>query len=146
VLVKSGPATIYSRLVEGRFPRYRDVIPTRATTEIEMVVAPLHTAVRQAMIVTDDESRGVDFAFGKGTLKLSSQAANLGTSKIEIPIGYDGPEIVATFDPRFIAEFLKVLDAATQVTLRLIDGNSAAVFTADASYTYVIMPLAREGR
>ncbi|MBX3440066.1 MAG: DNA polymerase III subunit beta [Planctomycetaceae bacterium] len=146
VLVRSGLSTIYSRLVEGRFPRYRDVIPAESRIDIDMVVGPFHSAVRQAMIVTDEESRGVDFAFGSGTLRLSSQAADVGTSKIEMPIGYDGEEIVVTFDPRFIADFLKVLDPASQVTLRLIDANSAAVFRADEDYTYVVMPLSRDGR
>ena len=55
-------------------------------------------------------------------------------------------EIVVTFDPQFIADFLKVLDPASQVTLKLINANSAAVFTADENYTYVVMPLARDGR
>lgn len=146
VLIKSGHSTIYSRLVEGRFPNYQDVIPTDYKAKIDLVVGPFHSAVRQGMIVTDDESRGVDFAFGNGTLKLSSQAADVGSSTIEMPIGYDGDEIVATFDPRFVSDFLKVLDPASQVTLNLIDGSSAAVFTAEENYTYVVMPLAREGR
>ncbi len=146
VLVKAGLSTIYSRLVEGRFPRYQDVLPAECRAEIDMVVAPFHSAVRQAMIVTDDESRGVDFSFGQGTLRLSSQAADVGTSKIEMPISYEGEEIVVTFDPRFVADFLKVLDPASQVALKLIDANSAAVFTADENYTYVVMPLSREGR
>lgn len=144
VLVKSGQSTIYSRLVEGRFPRYQDVIPSDSNAQIEMVVGPFHSAVRQAMIVTDDESRGVDFTFGNGTLRLSSQVADVGASKIEMPIGYDGDEIVVTFDPRFVSDFLKVLDPAAQVTLKLIDGNSAAVFTADDNYSYVVMPLSRD--
>ena len=146
VLVKSGQSTIYSRLVEGRFPKYQDVIPTDYNAKIDLVVGPFHSAVRQAMIVTDDESRGVDFTFGSGTLKLSSQAADIGASTVEMPIGYDAEEIVATFDPRFVADFLKVLDPSSQVTLNLIDGSSAAVFTAEENYTYVVMPLARDGR
>lgn len=146
VLVKSGPSTVYSRLVEGRFPKYQDVIPNDYRAKIDLVVAPFHSAVRQAMIVTDEESRGVDFRFSDGTLKLSSQAADVGASTVEMPIGYDGEEIVATFDPRFVADFLKVLDPASQVTLNLIDGASAAVFTAEENYTYVVMPLSRDGR
>jgi len=146
VLVRSGLSTIYSRLVEGRFPKYQDVIPADSNASIDLVVGPFHSAVRQAMIVTDEESRGVDFAFGNGTLRLSSQAADVGASKIEMPIGYDGDELVVTFDPRFVADFLKVLDPASQVTLKLIDSASAAVFSADENYTYVVMPLARDGR
>ena len=146
VLVKSGLSTIYSRLVEGRFPKYQDVIPQDYRAKIDLVVGPFHSAVRQAMIVTDEESRGVDFSFGNGTLKLSSQAADVGTSTVEMPIGFDAEPIVVTFDPRFVSDFLKVLDPASQVTLNLIDGASAAVFTAEENYTYVVMPLSREGR
>lgn len=142
VVVQSGPATIYARLVQGRFPRYQDVVPRDSSVQIELVVGPLHSAVRQAMIVTNDESRGVDFRFHDGTLTLESQAADVGTSKIELPVAYDGAELLVTFDPRFVAEFLRVLEPSAAVSLNLNDPNSAAVFRADGNYTYVVMPLA----
>jgi DNA polymerase-3 subunit beta len=143
-VIKCGQATIYSRLVQGRFPRYQDVIPTDFQMRIELAVGPFHSAVRQAMIVTNEESRGVDFTFGPGLLTLKSQAADVGTSRVELPISHDGEEVIITFDPRFIADFLRVLDPAAAVTLNLIDGNSAAVFKAEDNYTYVVMPLQRE--
>jgi DNA polymerase-3 subunit beta len=142
VVVQSGLATIYARLVQGRFPKYQDVIPRDSRIQIELVVGPLHSAVRQAMIVTNDESRGVDFRFQDGTLTLESQAADVGTSKIEMPVAYDGEGILVTFDPRFVAEFLRVLEPSAAVRLQLSDANSAAVFRADGNYTYVVMPLA----
>jgi DNA polymerase-3 subunit beta len=146
VLVKTGRSTIYSRLVEGRFPRYRDVIPQEANATLDLVVGPFpfYSAVRQAQIVTNEESRGVDFQFKDGTLTLSSQAAEIGQSKIELPIAYDGAELTITFDPRFVADFLKVLEPESQVELRLIDSESAAVLRSGEDYTYVIMPLSRE--
>lgn len=144
VLVQSGTSTIYARLVEGRFPRYQDVIPAEYQVRIDMVVGPFLSAVRQAMIVTNEESRGVDFAFGDGTLTLTSIGQDVGTSKIEMPISYDAEPIVVTFDPRFVQEFLRVLDPSGPVSLNLIDGNNAAVFKADDNYTYVVMPLSRD--
>lgn len=144
VLVKVGSSTIYSRLVEGRFPRYGDVIPAPGGAMIDMVVSPFYSAVRQAQIVTNEESRGVDFTFENGVLRLTSVAADIGQSKIEIPISYDGSPITITFDPRYIAEFLRILDASTSVKLQLTDGESAAVLRTDDGYTYVIMPLARD--
>lgn len=144
VLVKVGSSTIYSRLVEGRFPRYADVIPAPGGSIIDMVVSPFYSAVRQAQIVTNEESRGVDFTFENGTLRLTSVAADIGQSKIEIPISYDGTPITITFDPRYIADFLRILDASTSVKLQLTDGESAAVLRTDDGYTYVIMPLARD--
>jgi DNA polymerase-3 subunit beta len=144
VLAKVGSSTIYSRLVEGRFPRYADVIPPLGGAQIDLVVSPFYTAVRQAQIVTNEESRGVDFHFENGTLRLTSVAADIGQSKIEIPISYDGAPITITFDPRYLAEFLRILDPSTSVKMQLTDGESAAVLRTDDGYTYVIMPLARD--
>ncbi len=94
ILVRTPRVTIYSRLVEGRFPRWRDVFPQRHDVrKIELPVGPLHSAVRQAAIVTSDESRGVDFTFAEGMLVLAGQAAEVGQSRVELPIGYNGPEI-----------------------------------------------------
>lgn len=143
-IVSTGLVTIYSRLVQGRFPRYQDVIPQESGVAIELVSGPFHSAVRQAMIVTNEESRGVDFSFESGSLTLNSQAADVGTSTVQLPISYDGEATVVTFDPKFVSDFLKVLDPASQVTLNLIDANSAAVFRADEKYTYVVMPLQRD--
>jgi len=144
VLVRSGLSTIYARLVEGRFPRYQDVIPDHCETTIEFVVGPFLSAVRQAMIVTNEESRGVDFSFGDGTLTLTSVGQDVGSSRIEMPVSFEGTPFVITFDPRFVQEFLRVLEPAGPVTLQLVDGNSAAVFKGDENYTYVVMPLARD--
>ena len=47
-------------------------------------------------------------------------------------------------DPRYVNDFLKVLDAEKIVTIELKDAESAAVCTTDDGYGYVIMPLARE--
>ena len=144
VLIHSGLSTIYARLVEGRFPRYQDVIPSEYQMKIDLVTGPFLSAVRQAMIVTNDESRGVDFSFDDGTLTLTSVGQDVGSSKIELPVSFDAEPVVITFDPRFVQEFLRVLDSASPVTLNLVDGNSAAVFTADETYTYVVMPLSRD--
>jgi DNA polymerase-3 subunit beta len=145
VLVRSPRATIYSRLVEGRFPKWRDVFPQRTgTARVEVTVGPLYSAVRQAAIVTSEESRGVDFTFGSGTLVLAGRAAELGQSRVELPIAYDGAEISITLDPRYVSDFLRVLDPQKVITIELKDAESAAVCTTDDGYGYVIMPLARD--
>ncbi|HET6884057.1 MAG TPA: DNA polymerase III subunit beta [Pirellulales bacterium] len=145
VLVKTARATIYSRLVEGRFPKWRDVFPRRPdATKIELIVGPVYSAVRQAAIVTDEESRGVDFTFGDGKLVLAGRSARVGQSRVELPIPYDGSAITITLDPRYMNDFLKVLDPEKTFTLELKDAESAAVCHTDDGYGYVIMPLARE--
>jgi DNA polymerase-3 subunit beta len=145
ILVKNPRVTIYSRLLEGRYPRWRDVFPQRPNSlKLDLTVGPVHLAVRQAAIVTSEESRGVDFTFGEGQLVLSGQTAEVGQSRVELPIAYDGPPIGITLDPRFVSDFLKVLDPEKTFTIDLKDSDSAAVCTTDDGYGYVIMPLARD--
>jgi DNA polymerase-3 subunit beta len=145
VLVKSPRMTIYSRLVEGRYPKWRDVFPHRTdAAKIELAVGPLYSAVRQAAIVTSEESKGVDFNFEKGTLTLSGRAAEVGQSHIELPISYDGPALGVTLDPRFVSDFLRVLDPGKLFTFEIKDAESAVVCSTDDGYGYVIMPLARD--
>jgi DNA polymerase-3 subunit beta len=145
VLVRSGRATIYSRLVEGRYPKWRDVFPRReGMVKIELTVGPFYAAVRQAAIVTSEERRGVDFTFGDGKIILASHGAELGESHVELPIAYDGANVVITLDPRFLGDFLKVLDPEQTFTMELRNAESAAVLSTEDGYAYVIMPLARE--
>lgn len=143
VLMRSGRCVIYSRLVEGRFPPYQDAIPASGAVNVPLTGGPFHAAVRQAQIVTNEESRGVDFTFDKSQLTLSSRAQDVGESKVELPIEYDHEEIRITFDPRYVADFLKVLTPETLVDLQLTSSEHAAVFRVDDSYTYVIMPLSQ---
>lgn len=143
ILVKCGGTTIYSRLLEGRFPRYADVIPSGFMATIDIPAGPLHAAVRQSQIVTCEESRGVDFTFENGMLNLGSRAADVGTSRIELPIAYEGTPVTITFDPKFVADFLKIVDPARSVAVNIVDGESAVLFTLDG-YRYVVMPLGNQ--
>jgi DNA polymerase-3 subunit beta len=146
LLVHSPRTTIYSRLVEGRFPKWRDVFPDRrGAIQIEIATGPLYAAVRQAAIVASDESRGIEFTFGDGSLVLAGSTAEIGQSRIELPIAYPGAPVTVTLDHRFVADFLKVLDAEKTVHVDIENGESAALFTTDDGYGYVVMPLARDG-
>ena len=145
IMVRSPRATIYARLVEGRFPKWREVFPSRQdSVQIEVTVGPFYSTLRQAAIVASEESRGIDFTFGNGTLVLAGSTAEVGQSRVELPIAYDGEAITVTMDHRFVADFLKVLDNEKSISIDIRDAESAALFTTDDGYGYVVMPLARE--
>ena len=147
VIVRSGPLCMYSRLVEGRFPKWRDVFPRRENAlQVQLTVGPFGAATRQAAIVTSEERRGVDFTFGDGKVVLTAHGAEYGESHVELPIAYDGAPVGITLDPRYLNDFLRVLGAEQTVTLELRDAESAAVCTTEDGYAYVIMPLARDQR
>ena len=143
-IVDVGSATIEARLVDGHFPDYKRVIPDSTSKQLDMVVSPLIAAVKQAMIVTSDESRGVNFLFDDGTLTLTSSAADVGRSTIQLPIDYQAEALEITFDPKFLVDFLRVLGNEDAVRVELNDSDKAGVFKAGGDYTYVVMPLQRD--
>lgn len=145
ILIRTGQTTISARLVDGRFPRWRDVFPERPEAmRVGMVVGPLLASVRQAAIVTSDQSKGVDFSFEPGQLVLAGRSAESGESRVELPIDHDGATVRIKLDPRFVSDFLRVLDPAATIQVELTDAQSAAVCRTDDGYGYVIMPLAAD--
>jgi DNA polymerase-3 subunit beta len=146
VLLRTPRCTFYSRLVEGRFPRWRDVFPQRRDApRIDIPVGQLLPALRQAAVVLSAESRGIDFTFGDGTLTLSGSTAEAGQSRVEMPMAYTGPQIVVSLDHRFVLDFLKVMEPQANISLEIENGETAVVFHAnDGAYGYVVMPLSRD--
>jgi DNA polymerase-3 subunit beta len=142
VLMKTERAMIYSRLVEGRFPSYKQVLPQKHNHKIALTAGPFQTAVRQAAIMTDDESKRVVFHFARNKLTLQARGAGSGRSKVEMPLAYEGKAVEISFDPKFLIDMLRVLDPEAQLTLELVDGNSPALFRSEAGdYLYVVVPL-----
>lgn len=145
LMIRTPRAVIFSRLVEGRYPNWRQVFPQRSNAvQIDITVGPLFAALRQAAIVTDIDSRGVDFTFADGTLKLEAKTADLGESQIELPIAYDGESITLTMDHRYLADFCKVMDAESTFVMEIESSKAPALLQTDDGYGYVIMPMARE--
>jgi DNA polymerase-3 subunit beta len=121
------------------------VFPDRPeAARVALVCGPLMAAVRQAAIVTSEQSKGVDFSFEAGQLVLSGRSAESGESRVELPIDHAGATVRIKLDPRFMVEFLRVLDPATAVTVELTDAQSACVCRTEDGYGYVIMPLAAD--
>jgi len=143
VLVRTGATTVYSRLVEGRFPKWREAFPSRSDVpRVDVTVGPMYSALRQAAIVASDESRGIEFSFGGGSLVLKGITAETGESRIEFPIPYDGEEINVSMNHRYVGDFLRVLDQESTFTVEVQNSESPALFTTPDGYAYVVMPLA----
>ena len=141
VLMKTEKAMVYSGLVEGRFPDWRKAMPQKHAARVPLTVGPFLAAIRQAAIMTDDESKRVRFGFAKGKLTLKAQGAEAGQSRVELPIEYGGKGLEISFDPKFLIDLLKVFQPDTALTLDLNDASSPAVFRQEPDYLYVVVPL-----
>jgi DNA polymerase III subunit beta len=145
ILVRTGRCMIYSRLVEGRYPNWRQVIPNRSNNHrLTSLAGPFHTAVRQASIVADQESRGVNFDFSTGNVVMQATTAEVGESRVELPVSYDGPEIKMTMSGQYVGDFFRVLETDKNFNIDISSGEEPALFSTDDGYLNVIMPMARD--
>lgn len=143
ISIKCGLAALTSQFVQGRFPDWRKVMPTSAEVTIDLVCAPFFGAIRQAMIMRNEESRAVDFSFTKGRLRLKADVADMGASKIDIPVAFEGADMAISFDPQYFADFLKAIDSSQQVQLKLISKEDPALLQV-GEYQYIVMPLSKD--
>src|SRR5262249_3376095 len=128
VLFRTERAVIYSRLVEGRFPNYREVFPKKQHVKVPIPVGPFLSAVRQAAIMTDEESKRVTFKFEKKKLTLNAHGSGAGRSKVELALDYDGKGVEINFNPGFLIDMLRILPPDAPLMLELVDGASPALF------------------
>jgi len=138
-----GDATVFSRLVEGRFPKWRAIMPeTDGRLHACVRSETLRTALNR--MVTTKSEPGVLFTFRRGNLTLESRAKESGQSKAAIPVAFnDTAEFI--FDVNFIREYLRSLDAETAVDIYMPMGNDPVLFEiGDGNYRYVVMPMIRD--
>ena len=77
-------------------------------------------------------------------MTLVSQAPDIGESRVDLPISYDAQPLTVSLDPKFVSEFLRVLDTSKTVHVELTDGESAVVLKTDDGAVYIVMPLSRD--
>jgi DNA polymerase-3 subunit beta len=136
-----GVGTLITSLVEGTFPPFEDVIPKDHDKRVSFDAADLAAAIRRAALLTNEESKGVRFAFGGDTLVVSSRAPEMGEAEIRVPMsGYQGDAIEIGFQPGFIVDALKVVDGQ-QVVVELRNPQKPGVLKVGQEFTYVVMPV-----
>lgn len=136
-------AVLSSTLVEGAFPPYEDVIPKDQDKKATAAREEFASAVRQASVLTNEESRGIRMAFlGKDKkVKLSSRAPEMGESEIELALtAYEGDDLEISFNPLFITDVLRTIEEP-EVTIELKAPNKPGVLRVGADFLYVIMPV-----
>ena len=143
VLFQCKDVTLFSRLVEGRFPKWRGIIPkTDDDTPVMIECGALLPAILRAQIATSDLEPGVFFTFDEGKLVLRGEGKEIGNSTSDVPISFDGQKKTLKLDPKYMTSFLRVLDSGTVLSIFLPPDNDPVKITADEGrYVYVVMPM-----
>jgi DNA polymerase-3 subunit beta len=137
----SEQATLSSSLVEGRFPPFEDVIPKDQDKKVVFNCNTLRAAVRQAALLTNEESRSVRMCFQNKSLVLTSHAPEMGEAEVHLDLpDYSGDDLEIGFNPNYLSDALKVIDEE-QVVFELKADNKPGVLRSGKEFTYVLMPV-----
>jgi DNA polymerase-3 subunit beta len=140
VIFRTASATLTSNLVEGQFPPYEDVIPKDTDKKMTAATADFLSAVRRGSLLTTEESKGVRLAFGKKGMVLTSKSPEAGEATINFACKFDGADIEIGFNPQFLADALRVVDA-DEISLELTAPNRPGLLKGGPNFLYVIMPV-----
>jgi DNA polymerase-3 subunit beta len=143
IVATVGSVTVKARLLDGRFPKWRDTLPERDAKATTVSRADLLAATRAAAIVTSDESKGVQFVFSDGGIWLHGQSAEKGESSVTCDVVEAGDKATVKLDPLFVQQWLGGIDseAEPEVEVEAVDAQSAVILRCGDN-TGVIMPLA----
>jgi DNA polymerase-3 subunit beta len=131
---------LFSKLVDGTFPNYRQVIPSEAKERISLERETFYQALHRASLLVNDKNPIVRFEFSKNNLSISAQAPDVGESHEKLAINYKGASINIGFNPQYVLDVLQNLEN-DEVFLELIDEMSPGVFKINADFLYVVMPV-----
>ncbi|HXV28371.1 MAG TPA: DNA polymerase III subunit beta [bacterium] len=140
VIFSVGDTYLVSRLIEGHFPNYQQVIPKDESTQTILDREEFLQAVRRASLLTSIDSPAVKLDFIKGKILISSRSPNLGEAKEELPAEVKGKEVSIGFNPHYLTDVLKNLDAEN-VSFSLTDPDKPGLLKGKNGYLYVIMPM-----
>ena len=140
ILIRTARAVLVSSLVQGNFPKYADVIPKECDRKAVINTRQFEHRIRQAALLTDQESRGVKLAFAGEEVTLSSRAPEAGEAEVTCPVTFSGEPMEIGFNPTFLIDALRVVDA-DEVSLEMSGPNKPAVLKAGSDFLYVLMPV-----
>jgi DNA polymerase III subunit beta len=133
---------IISRLIEGQFPNYEQVIPKESDKKVEASTSELASATRRVAILTSEKSNSIRYQIKAGKLTISSKTPDMGEAKEEMDVNYKGEEIGIAYNAKYVLDVLKNV-GTDSVNIELTQPLSPGILRpkGDADYLCVIMPM-----
>jgi len=129
-----------TKLIEGNYPNYRQVIPTNFASQIAVPAQAFLSKIELVSQVLSDSNSFVVLRFADNQLVIKAASAEIGEGEAIVDVEYSGTPIEVSFNPTFLAEPLRAV-AVENVTLNLNDGVSPVAMDGSDGFLYVIMPM-----
>src|SRR5258706_4734499 len=137
---KGSSVLIITKLIEGNYPNYRQVIPNEVKERVSLVREEFLHALKRAEIMTSEKSNSVKMSFGKNKLEITPNSPEVGEAKETMAVNYKGPEMAIAFNPKYMIDPLNAL-TNDEVFIELIDELSPGVLKINGPFLYVVMPM-----
>jgi DNA polymerase-3 subunit beta len=131
---------LITKLIEGNYPNYRQVIPSETKERIPLVREEFLQALRRAEIMTSEKANSVKLTFGKNNLAITANTPEVGEARETLAVNYKGKEMAIAFNPRYLIDALAAL-TEDEVFFELIDELSPGVLKINGPFLYVVMPM-----
>lgn len=130
------------RLIEGKYPNYRQLIPQNLGQTVRLRKEALLSSLKRVSLLSNQKSKGVTLNFNDGKLEITSNNPELGDAKEEMAVAFTGKAIKIGFNAKYIMDVLSAIKE-DEIDLDLKDQLSPGVLrpNADKNYTCVIMPM-----
>ena len=139
VLFQIENISIASRIVEGEFPNYAQVVPKPQESKVKVSRGKFAAAIKRANLLSTPDYQAVRFEVFKNKLVVSKSTPDVGESREEIPAEYNGKEVVVGFNPHYLLDVLKNI-RVDNVNLEIIDAEKPAVIRLN-NYLYLVLPM-----
>ncbi|MBV9080893.1 MAG: DNA polymerase III subunit beta [Elusimicrobia bacterium] len=137
-----GTTVILSRLIEGHFPNFEQVIPKTKDIQLRLDRTQLLASVTRAAVGTLERGGSVRLSLTKGALRIQAAAQGRVEVESEVATNYEGPEFEVAFNPAYLSDVLKALETNDIVIELTTPLNPGVIRPADdESYRYVMMPM-----
>lgn len=133
---------LVSKLVDGNYPNYRQVIPSSDDTKeiIKLDREAFLHCVRRVSLLSTDKAASIRLKFSTNNIEVMCNTPEVGEAKESIAVAYKGAEFAIAFNPDYLMDPLKALPN-DEVSLRLIDEMSPGVIEINSGFLYVLMPM-----
>jgi DNA polymerase-3 subunit beta len=141
VIFELGEVVLSSRLIDGQFPNYRQLLPEAVEHELRLASSELTDVVRRVSLLAQ-RNVPLRLSFSDGTLVVSAQTPDVGEAAETIPVPFQGEQLDIGFNPEFLRDGLESIESE-EFVLKLISPLRPGLIESPESgeFVYLIMPI-----